>query len=142
MKIIKKKLTFEPKNKILLIYTLKLKQLLDDVYDYIDVKLELIKLDTEEKMMRISILLLEIGLLVGIFIVFILFGSIALGLYLNYIFQSWYFGFVLLALGQLFTGLFLWFTIKLFPQFWQRNTQKIFNNIIKKIFSGRENNSK
>ncbi|TAE72096.1 MAG: hypothetical protein EAZ85_10140 [Bacteroidetes bacterium] len=118
-------------------YILKLKQLLDDVYDYIDVKLELIKLDTEEKMTRVSILLLEIGLLVGIFIVFVLFGSIALGLYLNYIFQSWYLGFVLLAFGQLLTGLFLWITIKLFPQFWQRNTQKIFANIIKKIFKNK-----
>lgn len=116
---------------------MKLKQLLDDVYDYIDVKLELIKLDTEEKMTRVSILLLEIGLLVGIFIVFVLFGSIALGLYLNYIFQSWYLGFVLLAFGQLLTGLFLWITIKLFPQFWQRNTQKIFANIIKKIFKNK-----
>lgn len=117
---------------------MKIKQLVEDVYDYIDVKLELIKLDAEEKMMRISILLLEIGLLVGVFIVFVLFGSIALGLYLNYIFQSWYFGFVLLAFGQLLTGIFLWITIKLFPKFWQRNTQRFFNGIIKKIFAGKE----
>lgn len=113
---------------------MKIKQLIEDIYDYIDVKLELIKLDTEEKVTRISIILLEIGVLVAIGIVFILFGSIALGLYLNYLFQSWYLGFIILTFGQLLAGIIFWLMIKMFPKFWQHKAKKLFGNMIKKIF--------
>lgn len=92
---------------------LNLKDLLDDVYKYIDVRVELAKLDTEERLTRLGVLLFQLIVLAIVGSICILFLNIALAYYLNTLpfFQPRpYLGFLAVAGLQVFLLSILGFT--------------------------------
>ncbi|MFL5729735.1 MAG: phage holin family protein [Cytophagaceae bacterium] len=72
--------------------------ILDVVKGYVDAKIQLVKLDIKEKASKVITTLLFMVLLLFSFLMMVVFGSLALGHYLNTLFHSEYLGFVVLAL--------------------------------------------
>jgi hypothetical protein len=80
---------------------LKLDGLVDSLKGYIDAKLQMLKIDLEEKVSGIIASLFFVVLLAFCFIMMLIFLSLALGNYLNAIFNSSYLGFAVLGLFYL-----------------------------------------
>jgi hypothetical protein len=76
----------------------KLDGLLESLKGYIEARLQILKLDLEEKASGIIASLLFVVLLAFSFIMMLIFLSLALGNYLNSIFNSSYLGFAFLGL--------------------------------------------
>ena len=76
----------------------KLDGLLESLKGYIDARLQLLRMDLEEKASGIIASLFFVVLLAFSFIMMLIFLSLALGNYLNSIFHSSYLGFALLGL--------------------------------------------
>jgi hypothetical protein len=76
----------------------KLDGLLESLKGYIDARLQILKLDLEQKASGIIASLFFVVLLAFSFIMMLIFLSLALGNYLNSIFHSSYTGFALLGL--------------------------------------------
>jgi hypothetical protein len=80
---------------------LKLDGLVDSLKGYIDAKLQMLKIDLEEKVSGIIASLFFVVLLAFCFIMMLIFLSLALGNYLNAIFNNSYLGFAVLGLFYL-----------------------------------------
>jgi len=76
----------------------KLDGLLESLKGYIDARLQLLKLDLAEKASGIIASLVFVVLLAFCFIMMLIFLSIALGNYLNSLFNSSYLGFALMGI--------------------------------------------
>ncbi len=123
----------KPKKIFLALGLFKKPKIVENLYDYIDVQLELLKLDTEEKIARLSIIFLELGLTVVFLGIFLLFVNLALAFYLNTYFNNLYIGFALVAFGHLFVLGILLFVIKRSPQTLKKLVQGFFQYIMKRI---------
>ena len=77
---------------------LKLDGLLDTVKGYVDSKIQLIKLEAQEKAANAVSMLLILFLLGFMFLLMMVFMSLALGNYLNYLLHSSFLGFGLMGL--------------------------------------------
>lgn len=109
---------------------LRLNELVEDIYRYLDVRFELFKLDTEERLVRLNILIVELVISLAIVCIFILFMFLGLAFYLNSIWQSSYLGFFATAglqIGLLGIGLII---RRLFPNFFRALVRKNINQIL------------
>jgi hypothetical protein len=84
---------------------------LDVVKGYVDAKIQIFKLDMKEKASNIITTLLFMVLLLFSFLMMIGFGSLALGHYLNTLFNSQFMGFAVLALFYLGLVLIMAFNV-------------------------------
>jgi hypothetical protein len=75
--------------------------ILDIVKGYVDAKIQIIKLDIQEKASTIIATIFFMLLLLFSFLMMLVFSSLALGHYLNSLFNNQYMGFVILALFYL-----------------------------------------
>jgi hypothetical protein len=85
--------------------------ILDVVKGYVDAKIQLLKLDVKEKASNIITTLLFMMLLLFSFLMMLVFASLALGHYLNTLFDSEFMGFALLALFYLVLVLIMAFNV-------------------------------
>ena len=79
----------------------KIQELSESIKKYVDVRFELLRIDTEEKITRTNRLLFKVGLALSFLTLFILFINLSLALYLNNTLNSAYLGFVIVAFLQL-----------------------------------------
>jgi hypothetical protein len=89
----------------------KFEGILDIVKGYVDAKIQLFKLDVQEKASNIIATLFFILLLLFSFLMMLVFSSLALGHYLNTLFDSEWMGFAALALFYLFMMMIMAFNI-------------------------------
>lgn len=77
---------------------LKLDSLLDSIKGYIDTRIQLFKLEMQEKAANVITTAIFIGLLIFCGLMMLMFLSLALGNYLNEVFGNSYMGFFILGL--------------------------------------------
>jgi uncharacterized membrane protein YqjE len=102
----------------------RVERLIQNLIGFLETRLELFKLEVKEEAIKLlSRVLLFVFLLLALTMLIIM-GSFALGMYLNYVLESAYLGFLLVTLGYfvIFMGLIL---TKNAP-FWRR----IFYNMV------------
>ncbi len=109
-------------------------KIVENLYEYLDVQMELLKIDTEEKIARLNVIFLELGLTVVFLGIFLLFFNLALAFYLSKIFNNDFFiGFSLVAVMHLVVWTLLLIFIKAYPEFLKRILRNFLQGIIKRI---------
>ena len=108
-------------------------KIVENLYEYIDVQLELLKLDTEEKIARLNVIFLELGLTIVFLGIFLLFINLGIAFYLSAIFKEIYIGFLLVAGAHLVVWAILLVLIKLYPERLKKLLQSVLQGIIKRI---------
>jgi high-affinity K+ transport system ATPase subunit B len=112
----------------------KIEELSDTLRDYLDIKIESVKLSAAEKTSNMVASLATQVVLIGIFYTFILFVSIAIALGLSqWIGISWV-GFLIIALIYLAIGLVIWIVRK--PMIYEPRR----NAFIKQLFTENDKN--
>ncbi|MCU0445484.1 MAG: hypothetical protein MUE85_11250 [Microscillaceae bacterium] len=113
---------------------LKLNELVEDIYKYLDVRMELLKLDTEEKFIKFNLFIFELVIILSMLSIFFLFSNLALAFYLNGVFASHYLGFLLIAVAQL--GLLILFLIakRVFPNIFKNWIRQTMVRLVKRVF--------
>jgi len=89
----------------------KLDNIIEHVKGYVETKIQLLKIEALEWASRIIASLIFVLLLSFSFIMMLIFGSIALGNYINQIFNNSYAGFVIIALFYLIIVIILGISI-------------------------------
>lgn len=74
-----------------------LDKIVDTLTKYIDVRLEILKLQLKENAVNLLSVLIYIFILLTLLLSFLFFSAMALGLWLNYMLESTYLGFVIIA---------------------------------------------
>ncbi|CAN5470108.1 hypothetical protein BH11BAC2_BH11BAC2_14270 [soil metagenome] len=108
---------------------LKIKEFAGDLERYLDTNLELIKLETTERSSELGSGILSNIIVALTGLLFVIFGSIGLGVYLSMFFGNYFEGFFLIAGFYFVTGVLLW----LFRKKWLH--QPIRNKIVRLAFS-------
>lgn len=90
---------------------LKADQLLDDLLEYVDVSLDLVRLDVRESLGNAIGMMLQIVVSLVLLSLIVIFFSFAVAYYLNVVLRSGYLGFVLVTAfySLLFLGYFAFF---------------------------------
>ena len=96
----------------------KLDELLKSVVGYLETRLELIKLEAKEEIAKVLSRILLFTLFMMLFAMLIIISSITLGMYLNYLLDSAYWGMVIISGLYLFVLVFLVSTRN--AHFWKR----------------------
>ena len=86
----------------------KLELVVEHLLGFLETKSELLKLELKEEFIKSTAPLVAWMLNMALALMFILFISIALGNFFNHLFQSSYWGYVLIAAFFLILGLLLW----------------------------------
>lgn len=108
-------------------------KIVENLYEYIDVQLELLKLDTEEKIARVSMIFLELGLSVVFLGIFLLFVNLTIAFYLSTLFGNLYAGFGIVAIAHFLVWLILLFFIRRNPETLKKLLKGFLNQVIKRI---------
>jgi|SRR3954470_19126140 hypothetical protein len=107
----------------------QLQHLADEVKSYVNVRIDLLKLNVAETASSIIATTMAKVISGIIFLFFLLFGSIALSLFLSSVIGNSYSGFLIVSGIYLALGLLIWYTRKRFIQ------APIMNAIIRQLFS-------
>jgi hypothetical protein len=107
----------------------QLQHLADEVKSYVNVRIDLLKLNVAETASSIIANTMAKVISGIIFLFFLLFGSIGLSLFLSSVIGNSYSGFLIVAGIYLALGLLIWYTRKKFIQ------APIMNAIIRQLFS-------
>jgi hypothetical protein len=107
----------------------QLQHLADEVKSYVNVRIDLLKLNVAETASSIIANTMAKVISGIIFLFFLLFGSIALSLFLSSVIGNSYSGFLIVSGIYLALGLLIWYTRKKFIQ------APIMNAIIRQLFS-------
>jgi hypothetical protein len=107
----------------------QLQHLADEVKSYVNVRIDLLKLNVAETASSIIANTMAKVISGIIFLFFLLFGSIALSLFLSSVIGNSYSGFLIVSGIYLALGLLIWYTRKKFIQ------TPIMNAIIRQLFS-------
>jgi hypothetical protein len=107
----------------------QLQHLADEVKSYVNVRIDLLKLNVAETASSIIANTMAKVISGIIFLFFLLFGSIALSLFLSSVIGNSYSGFLIVSGIYLALGLLIWYTRKRFIQ------APIMNAIIRQLFS-------
>lgn len=79
----------------------KIQELSESIKKYVDVRFELLRIDTEEKITRTNRLLFKVGLALSFLVLFVLFINLSLAFFLNSLLGSIYLGFLIVAFLQI-----------------------------------------
>lgn len=79
---------------------------------YIELRLELVRLDIQEKLIDVIITLFELGVVAALLGGFFIFANLALALFLNHFLDSYFIGFLVVAFLQLLLLLIVWLNRK------------------------------
>jgi hypothetical protein len=113
---------------------LKLNELVEDIYKYLDIRIELLKLDTEEKFVKFNLFIFELVIILSMLSIFFLFSNLALAFYLNGLLASNFLGFLTVAIGQLvLLGLIL-LAKRLFPNVFRHWVRQTMVRLVKRVF--------
>jgi hypothetical protein len=108
-------------------------KIVENLYEYLDVQMELLKIDTEEKISRLNVIFLELGLSVIFLGIFLLFFNLALAFYIGSIYKDLYIGFALVAVIHLIVWTLLLIFMRAYPEFLKRILRNFLQGIIKRI---------
>jgi Putative Actinobacterial Holin-X, holin superfamily III len=115
-----------------------IKDLIEDVYKYIDVRLELAKLDTEERLTRAGVLIFQMMVIASMLGVSILFLNLGLAYFLNtlpFFDKRPYLGFLCIAALQFALIGILGLSRSLISQRTKRMIRKTLNKYVKYILT-------
>jgi len=114
----------------------KLQHLAEEAKQYVNVKIDLVKLDVAEKVSGIIADSAAAIVSAIIFLFFLLFASIGLALFLSSIIGKPYAGFLIVGSAYLIIGLIIWYKRRSLIQL------PIMNNIIRQLFDDNRKNGK
>lgn len=109
---------------------LRLNELVEDIYNYLDVRFELLKLDTEERLIKLNVLIIELVISLAFISIFNLFLFLGVAFYLNSIWKSNYLGFFVTAGLQIGLLTIILIAIRLYPNFFRALIRKNLNKIL------------
>lgn len=117
---------------------MKFDQLINNLYKYVDTSIELFKLDSEERLVRLTSLLIKATFVIVIISVFFLFSNLALAFYLNALFEHHYAGFLVIAFGHLLILILALILRKILSKSFKKLMRNTLRGIVHKIFKEKE----
>lgn len=113
---------------------------LENIYKYIDARFELTKLETQDKLIQVSIRVFQLVVVLSFAGIFILFLNFALALFLDEYLGKPYLGFLIVALLQLLFLIIFLLSNKLFPRKLKIGFHNLAYRIIKNVINKENRN--